>query len=556
VHKKIWKVLALLVIIALTFTSFVVFAATGENGQKINPGIGEPKYDMVRFAVFGDTRQYVGGDPVPEVTKRILKEISWISPDFAVQTGDIDIGQETEEYQTYAAFLDYKRLMQKMGVPFFVVPGNHDLYPKGAADGIFEKVWGPFYYYFDYKGSRFVFMNSEIYEGDMQVSGGFGKEQIDWLKNVLDDAQSKNLTVFVFMHRPLYVQDYYGNCKVNDETGTRGFAGKEDERDEVINILNSHSNVKYVFAGHKHMYYYCSIGKGKPVYVTVGNGGAPLYGTHWRGAWYGYLIVYYDPQNPQKAFFDIYQPWHYVDVEYYPGNDGTFPTVKAHLMERLYMGAHEPTVYGNVEFIMPPADKYEVQKSFNASGEVIGKENLPSGAVRVHVKTYLKGFRLGDLEGYNITLKAIGVEKNWKPKKLLATNISLTIDGQKFSCPVPLRVLDGHLMVPINCLDTNFLSYLGSDFQPPMKAQWQRLHDRIEFQRGRFHTIVWYDYPQWIKNNKYQPDGAPTFITTDDTYTINVDGTGIYAYMWVKDLASIYGRSVEWNGETRTVVVK
>jgi len=553
VFKRTLKVVVAAIIFSLVFTTFA-FAQT--NGEELKAGIPAPKYDKVRFAVFGDTRQYVGGDPVPDVTKRILKEISWISPDFAVQTGDIDIGQETEDYQTYAAFLDYKRLMQKMGVPFFVVPGNHDLYPEGAADGIFQKVWGPFYYYFDYQGARFVFMNSEIYEGDMQVSGGFGKEQIDWLKKVLDDAQSKGLTVFVFMHRPLYVQDYYGNCKVNDETGTRGFAGREEERDEVIQILNSHSNVKYVFSGHKHMYYYCNIGKGKPVYVTVGNGGAPLYGTHWRGAWYGYLVVYYEPGHADKAYFDVYQPWHYVNEEFYPANNGEFPQVTAHLMERLYMGAHEPTVYGNVEFVMPPAQKYDVKNSFNASGEITGTEALPNGAVKVHVKTYLKGFRLGDLEGYNITLKADGVKEGWKPKTLLPTKIKLVVDDEKWSCPIPLRVLDGHLMVPVNCFDRQFLSYMGSNYEPPFTAQWQRLHDRIYFKNGRRNTYIWYDYPQWIYKNHYQADGAPSFITSDNTKDINIDGTGIYAYIWVKDLAKIYGKDVQWNGKTKTVILK
>ncbi|NOZ92536.1 MAG: hypothetical protein GXO59_04620, partial [Dictyoglomi bacterium] len=116
--KRALKVIVAAIIFSLVFTTFA-FAQT--NGEELKAGIPAPKYDKVRFAVFGDTRQYVGGDPVPDVTKRILKEISWISPDFAVQTGDIDIGQETEDYQTYAAFLDYKRLMQKMGVPFFVV---------------------------------------------------------------------------------------------------------------------------------------------------------------------------------------------------------------------------------------------------------------------------------------------------------------------------------------------------------------------------------------------------------------------------------------------------
>ncbi len=550
--KRSFKWLVLMLILSI-ITTGVAFAGSGE---EIQANIPAPKYDKVRFVVFGDTRQYVGGDPVPYITKRIMKEISWISPDFAIQTGDIDIGQATEEYQTYAAFLDYKRLMQKMGVPFFVVPGNHDLYPKGAADGIFEKLWDPYYYYFDYQGARFVFMNSEIYEGDMQVAGGFGKDQIQWLKQVLDDAQKKNLTVFVVMHRPLYIQDRYGNCKVNDETGTRGFQGAEQERDEVIQILNSHPNVKYVFSGHKHMYYYCNIGKDKPIYVTVGNGGAPLYGVHWRGAWYGYLVVYYTPGDAKDAYFDIYQPWHDVEIEYYPANNGEFPEVTAHLMERLYMGAHEPTVYGNVEFIMPPAKKYEVEKSFNASGEITGTEALPNGAVKVHVKTYLRGFRLGDLEGYNITLKAIGVEKGWHPKGLLPTKIKLVIDGENFDCPVPLRVVDGHLMVPINCLDKDFLSYIGSDFTPPFRAQWQRLHDRIEFKAGRRYTYVWYNYPAWVEKNHYRSSGAPSFITSDDTRSINVEGTGIYAYMWVKDLAKIYGREVQWDGKTKTVVVK
>jgi len=561
-YRKMVSIIVLLVMLgSIAFVPSVSYGYTpvspsygGEDGIKLDPNIPPPKYDKVRVAVLGDTRQYVGGDPVPEVTRRILQEMSWISPDFIVNTGDLIMGHSTKEHDTYAEFIDYKLLMDRLGVPYFIIPGNHDLYPAGS-ETIFPQLFNPFYYYFDYQGARFIFMNSEIYEGEMQVSGGFSDEQIAWLREILDDAQEKGMVAFVFMHRPLYIPDYYGGCKVNDESGTRAYQGREDERDAVIEILNSHPNVKFVFSGHKHMYYYCDIGDDKPIYVTLGNSGAPLYGTHHRGAWYGYLILYYDPDNPFDAYFDVYQPWHYVDIDYYPKNDGTLPQVTAYMLERIYKGAHEPTVYGNVEFIMPPADRYEVKNSFNAIGEVTATEALPNGTVKVHVKTYLKNFDLGTLESYNITLKAIGA-KDFKPKTLLSTKIKLVIGGEKWECPIPLRVLDGRLMVPINCLDKSFISYMGYEIDPPFTATWKKEHMRIDFKVGRRVSYVWYNYPMWIHKNRFQAEGAPTFITSDDTVNINIDGTGIYAYMWIRELAEIYGKSVEWDGKTMTVIVK
>jgi len=557
---KLRRYMAFFVAVVLVLTVFVpvVSAGTGssvQDGSQVAPP-GPPLYKgIVRFAVMGDTRPYVGGDPVPAVTKRIFEELKWIHPDFVAHTGDIIMGSSTNEGDTYVEFLNYMNFIRDMGVPLYAVPGNHDLYPDGVWDHIWGEMFGPHYYYFDYQGARFIFMDTELYEGDMQVIGGFPEGEIDWLKNLLDDAQQKNMPVFVFMHRPLYVQKYDGTCVPNDESGSRAFQGNEEQRDEVINLLNSHSVVKYVFSGHKHMYYYCHP-EGGPAYVTVGNGGAPLYGSHWRGAWYGYIIVYYEPDTGE-AYFDIYQPYHnafwkLMTPEY-------APTQTMLLGERLYGSAKKPTAYGAARFYMPQASSYDVKPSFGTTAEIVSTRPMPDGSTEVVVKTYPKEFELGSLEGYKVTLKAVDLNKNWKPKRLVPTDIRLEVNGEKFACPVPLRVVDGRLMVPIQCFDEDFLGlYPGGWWNPPMKMKYEPRFERVWWKRGRGKEYyVWYRIDSWISRGEYKTDGKPfQFITSDDMYAIRRDGHGEYGYIWVRDLAKIMGEDVVWNPKTRTVVIK
>ena len=129
-YRRMLSIIVLLVMLgSIAFVPYVSYGYTpvspsygGEDGIKIDPNIPSPKYDKVRVAVLGDTRQYVGGDPVPEVTKRILQEISWISPDLIVNTGDLIMGHSTKEHDTYAEFLDYKVIMDQLGAPYFIIP--------------------------------------------------------------------------------------------------------------------------------------------------------------------------------------------------------------------------------------------------------------------------------------------------------------------------------------------------------------------------------------------------------------------------------------------------
>ncbi len=196
------------------------------------------------FAVVGDR----AGRPVPGVFEKNLFEVLKIKPDFIIQLGDILVESSDKEYQYVESIL------KDINVPFYIVPGNHDLYkdPKGEKFQNFTK--RPLYYYFDYENARFIILNN--------ASGSLGKTQLEWLTNVLKEANKKYK--FVFMHQPVISPSWFF------------FLHKADPMEsKILMKLFEEYHVNYVFSGHIHMYYRKEING--VVYIISGIGGARPY---------------------------------------------------------------------------------------------------------------------------------------------------------------------------------------------------------------------------------------------------------------------------------------
>ena len=116
---------------------------------------------------------------------------------FIIGLGDYsDVG-------TLEELRDAKAMLDRSGLRYFVMPGDHDLWDSRNKNLLptahFNQVFGPEYQLFDYENFRFVL----LYNSDNYL--GLGEAQKNWLKGELDKAISdKSSGIFVFLHEPLF----------------------------------------------------------------------------------------------------------------------------------------------------------------------------------------------------------------------------------------------------------------------------------------------------------------------------------------------------------------
>jgi hypothetical protein len=153
------------------------------------------------------------------------------------------------EWDEFEGFID------ELSVPFFYVPGNHDMTNEVMAE-IWEKRFGPAYYHFIYKNVLFLCLNSE----DMYRAAGRGsisQPQFEYAKEVLNKYPDVRHTL-VFMHQPLWNQS------------------DPKQWPEVERMLNSREHT--VFVGHNHNYVKYERNNGKYFVLATTGGSSRLRG--------------------------------------------------------------------------------------------------------------------------------------------------------------------------------------------------------------------------------------------------------------------------------------
>lgn len=165
-------------------------------------------------------------DPDPKkrwlYLQKAIKEVNLKDPDFVVVTGDLMYGQMNPLEYIYEYEETYK-MLQKLNVPVYLVPGNHDYYAQDATltDGAkyWEKYFGPQYFSFDYGPyAHFIGYNSFDWHkfdrsGNGTVSvptwgGQIREEQLNWVKEDLQrngqTAESGQIRGLFSHHNPLW----------------------------------------------------------------------------------------------------------------------------------------------------------------------------------------------------------------------------------------------------------------------------------------------------------------------------------------------------------------
>lgn len=151
------------------------------------------------------------GDPQPRDQKEVdyiahdvVEELIGTDASFGVTLGDI-------MFDDLSLFRSLNSAIALIGIPWYNVIGNHDINFDAKndkhSDETFESVYGPSYYSFDYGNVHFLVLDDiEWYIPEPgkrgRYRGGFGKEQLTFIKNDLAMIPEDQLVVLM-MHIPL-----------------------------------------------------------------------------------------------------------------------------------------------------------------------------------------------------------------------------------------------------------------------------------------------------------------------------------------------------------------
>ena len=209
--------------------------------------------EQFQFAVISDRT----GGHRPKVFSQAVQRINMLQPEFVVSVGDLIEGYTIKEEVMAKQWKEFTGYIDQLQMPFFYVPGNHDLTNK-ELNADWTKRFGRKYYHFVYKNTLFLCVNSED-----NLASNVSAEQTEYFEKALAENKDVKWTM-VFVHKPMWTD------KDLEMNGWAAFEKTLEGR-------------KYtVFCGHVHRYQKF-VRNGMNYYQLATTGG----GSRLRGAKYG-----------------------------------------------------------------------------------------------------------------------------------------------------------------------------------------------------------------------------------------------------------------------------
>ncbi|MDD2823529.1 MAG: metallophosphoesterase family protein [Candidatus Daviesbacteria bacterium] len=246
---------------------------------------------VLKFALVSDSHKDV------DMLKAALAEAKSKGAKFVIGLGDYtDVGTITE-LQTV------KNVFETAGLPYYVVPGDHDLWDARDKDKLavanFSQVFGSPYQAFTDSGIRFILLyNSDNYDGVDNIQQFWLEEELGKKK----DPQIKS--VYVFLHEPLVhpsSEQVMGSARKSD-TSLAANSKIQSQAKELLNLMDK-AKVGGVFAGDIHAFTTYTDMETNINMVTVGA-----------------LTKERNTQSPRFAIVDVYDSGSYniSDIEINP----------------------------------------------------------------------------------------------------------------------------------------------------------------------------------------------------------------------------------------------
>ncbi|MHC4624030.1 MAG: metallophosphoesterase family protein [Planctomycetota bacterium] len=149
--------------------------------------------DDFQFAIVADRT----GKHRPGVFAEAVEKLNLLNPQFVMSVGDFIEGRSEDEAELNGQWDEFDGLAAKLHMPFFYVPGNHDIRNEVMA-GIWQQRRGASYYHFIYRDVLFLCVNTE----DTDYSH-ITDEQFEYFRKVIE-ANDKVRWTLVFLHKPLW----------------------------------------------------------------------------------------------------------------------------------------------------------------------------------------------------------------------------------------------------------------------------------------------------------------------------------------------------------------
>jgi hypothetical protein len=180
------------------------------------------------------------------VRDSFVTEVLGTDARFGMTMGDI-------LFDDLSQFPRYNSLIAQIGIPWYNVPGNHEMNYRAESDATaletFKRYYGPTYYSFEVGQAHFVVLDNIEYKGaraggeNLRTGGGYEaritEPQLEWLHNDLARVPQDRL-VFLAMHSPLVT--------IEDPDST---AANTTNRRDLFRLLRGRQHL-YSVAGHTH----------------------------------------------------------------------------------------------------------------------------------------------------------------------------------------------------------------------------------------------------------------------------------------------------------------
>jgi outer membrane protein assembly factor BamB len=145
------------------------------------------------FAHITDT--HIGSSTAAEDLRRTVTDLNSMKDiAFAILTGDIT------EYGSDEHFRLAKQILDSLTIPWYIVPGNHDMKWSESGGSSFAKIFGSERFVFDHQGFTFIGMHQgpRMRMGD----GYWAPEDIIWFDSVMQQMPDPRRPIFLATHYP------------------------------------------------------------------------------------------------------------------------------------------------------------------------------------------------------------------------------------------------------------------------------------------------------------------------------------------------------------------
>jgi 3',5'-cyclic AMP phosphodiesterase CpdA len=201
----------------------------------------------------------------PGVFEQGIEKINLLQPKFVLSVGDLIDGYTDDPIVVKNQWAEFDAIVDRLNMPFFYVPGNHDITNQMMEDMWVER-FGSTYYYFVYRDVLFLCLNSEE-ALTAHASTVFSEEQINFIEKTLQEHPDVRWTL-LFFHKPAWMVEEY--------EGYGEDALAKTKWDKIEKLLQNREYT--VFAGHIHRYTHRVRQKQDYITLATMGGGSSLNG--------------------------------------------------------------------------------------------------------------------------------------------------------------------------------------------------------------------------------------------------------------------------------------